>query len=125
MDRHSVGHTYPHRAMGVVRFSAFFAPTLKEAPAEEVDESMFRLKDRRGSEMALGMTHEEVFTDIARRELRSYRDLPQIWFQIQTKFRDEARPKGGLLRVREFAMKDSYSFDATAEGLDRSFELHR
>jgi len=92
---------------------------------EEVDESMFRLKDRRGSELALGMTHEEVFTDIARRELRSYRDLPQIWFQIQTKFRDEARPKGGLLRVREFAMKDSYSFDATAEGLDASFELHR
>src|SRR6266542_220324 len=92
---------------------------------DEIDESMFRLKDRRGSEMALGMTHEEVFTDIARRELRSYRDVPQIWFQIQTKFRDEARPKGGLLRVREFAMKDSYSFDATLEGLDTSFELHR
>ena len=71
------------------------------------------------------MTHEEVFTAIARDELRSYRQLPQIWYQIQTKFRDEARPKSGVLRVREFIMKDSYSFDADTSGLDRAFELHR
>ena len=118
--------------MGAIGGQEFRLPALHPAELwretgrwDEIDDSMFRLTDRRGSEMALGMTHEEVFTDIARRELRSYRDLPQIWFQIQTKFRDEARPKGGLLRVREFAMKDSYSFDGTVEGLDKAFELHR
>lgn len=92
---------------------------------EIMGENMFRLKDRKGSELCLGMTHEEVFTAIARDEIRSYKQLPQIWYQIQTKFRDEARPKSGILRVREFIMKDSYSFDATQEGLDHSFELHR
>jgi prolyl-tRNA synthetase len=92
---------------------------------EIMGENMFRLKDRKGSELCLGMTHEEVFTAIARDEIRSYKQLPQIWYQIQTKFRDEARPKSGILRVREFIMKDSYSFDATPEGLDHSFELHR
>jgi prolyl-tRNA synthetase len=92
---------------------------------EIMGENMFRLKDRKGSDLCLGMTHEEVFTAIARDELRSYKQLPQIWYQIQTKFRDEARPKSGILRVREFIMKDSYSFDATPEGLDHSFELHR
>jgi prolyl-tRNA synthetase len=92
---------------------------------EIMGENMFRLKDRKGSDLCLGMTHEEVFTAIARDELRSYKQLPQIWYQIQTKFRDEARPKSGILRVREFIMKDSYSFDATQEGLDHSFELHR
>src|SRR5437870_12178205 len=88
-------------------------------------ENMFRLKDRKGADLCLGMTHEEVMTDIARKELRSYKQLPQIWYQIQTKFRDEPRPKSGLLRVRQFTMKDSYSFDLDRAGLDKSFEDHR
>jgi prolyl-tRNA synthetase len=87
-------------------------------------ENMFRLKDRKGAHLCLGMTHEEVMTDIARKELRSYKQLPQIWYQIQNKFRDEPRPKSGLLRVRQFLMKDSYSFDIDAAGLDKSFDLH-
>jgi len=87
-------------------------------------ENMFRLKDRKGAEFALGMTHEEVMTDIARKELRSYKQLPQIWYQIQTKFRDEPRPRSGLLRVRQFIMKDSYSFDIDASGLDVSYKKH-
>lgn len=87
--------------------------------------NMFRLKDRKGADFCLGMTHEEVMTDIARRELRSYKQLPQVWYQIQTKFRDEARPKSGLLRVRQFTMKDAYSFDVDQAGLDRSFEDQR
>jgi prolyl-tRNA synthetase len=86
-------------------------------------DEMFRLKDRRGAELCLGMTHEEVFTSIAT-ELRSHRALPQIWYQIQTKFRDEPRPKSGLLRVREFVMKDSYSLDLDQNGLDHAFKLH-
>jgi prolyl-tRNA synthetase len=87
-------------------------------------DNMFRLKDRKGADLCLGMTHEEVVTDIARKELRSYKQLPQIWYQIQTKFRDEARPKSGLLRVRQFTMKDAYSFDIDRAGLDKSFDLH-
>jgi prolyl-tRNA synthetase len=87
-------------------------------------DNMFRLKDRKGAELCLGMTHEEIMTTIARSELRSYKQLPQIWYQIQTKFRDEPRPKSGLLRVRQFTMKDSYSFDMDMAGLDRSFDLH-
>ncbi len=90
----------------------------------DMGDNMFRLKDRAGRELCLGMTHEEVFTEIARKEIRSYKDLPQIWYQIQTKFRDEARPKSGLLRLRQFSMKDSYSFDADPEGLDRSYAIH-
>jgi prolyl-tRNA synthetase len=90
---------------------------------ETVGDVMFRLRDRHGVELCLGLTHEEVFTWLAR-ELRSYKELPQLWYQFQTKFRDEERPKSGLLRVREFVMKDSYSFDATREGLDRSFQQH-
>jgi prolyl-tRNA synthetase len=86
-------------------------------------EEMFRLQDRRGAELCLGMTHEEVFASLAV-EVRSYRALPQIWYQMQTKFRDEPRPKSGLLRVREFTMKDSYSLDLDREGLDRAFQLH-
>jgi prolyl-tRNA synthetase len=86
-------------------------------------EEMFRLRDRRGAELALGMTHEEIFTVLAT-ELRSYRELPQVWYQFQTKFRDEPRAKSGLIRVREFTMKDSYSFDLDPAGLDRSFDLH-
>ncbi len=87
-------------------------------------ENLFRLKDRKGADLCLGMTEEEVMTEIARKELRSYKQLPQIWYQIQSKFRDEARPKSGLLRVRQFMMKDSYSFDIDAAGLDVSYKKH-
>lgn len=91
---------------------------------EVMGDNMFRLKDRFSRELCLGMTHEEVITSIARGELRSYKQLPQIWYQIQTKFRDEQRPKSGLLRVRQFIMKDSYSFDLDAAGLDAAYEKH-
>ena len=110
----------------------FFLPALN--PAEVWQESgrydvmgdnLFKLKDRFGRQMCLAMTHEEVMTTIARGELRSYKQLPQLWYQIQTKFRDEPRPKSGLLRVRQFTMKDSYSFDLAPEGLDVSYEKHR
>ena len=87
-------------------------------------DNMFRLKDRKGADLCLSMTHEEVMTEIARKELRSYKQLPQIWYQIQSKFRDEARPKSGLLRVRQFMMKDSYSFDMDPAGLDVSYQKH-
>jgi prolyl-tRNA synthetase len=90
---------------------------------EAVGEEMFRLKDRKQADLALGMTAEEIFATVAG-ELRSYKQLPQIWYQLQTKFRDEPRPKSGLLRVREFTMKDSYSLDVDEEGLDRAFQLH-
>jgi prolyl-tRNA synthetase len=109
----------------------FFLPAiLPKEPWEEsgrwttMGDNMFRLKDRKGAELCLGMTHEEIMTTIARGELRSYKQLPQIWYQIQTKFRDEPRPKSGLLRVRQFIMKDSYSFDIDKAGLDKSFDLH-
>src|SRR5271163_4547131 len=87
-------------------------------------QNLFKLQDRKGAWLVLGMTEEEVMTDIARKELRSYKQLPQIWYQIQTKFRDEPRPKAGLLRVRQFIMKDSYSFDLDTAGLDKSYDLH-
>jgi len=87
-------------------------------------DNMFRLKDRWGRDLCLGMTHEEIMTVVARGEVRSYKQLPQLWYQIQTKFRDEARPKSGLLRVRQFIMKDSYSFDIDAAGLDVSYKKH-
>ena len=87
-------------------------------------ENLFRLKDRKGGDMCLGMTEEEVMTSIALKELRSYKQLPQIWYQIAPKFRDEPRPKAGLLRVRQFMMKDSYSFDIDADGLDVSYKKH-
>lgn len=89
-----------------------------------IKEEMFRLKDRTGRDMCLGMTHEEIMAWIAAKEIKSYRQLPQIWYQIQTKLRDEARPRAGILRTREFIMKDSYSFDANEEGLDRNYKLH-
>ena len=89
-----------------------------------IGDEMFRFKDRGDRDMVLAMTHEEVFAWLAARELRSYRDLPQVWYQIQLKFRDEPRPKGGVLRVREFLMKDSYSFDVDYEGLDVSYAKH-
>ena len=85
---------------------------------------MFKLKDRWGRDMVLGMTHEEVIAWLAAREIRSYRDLPQIWYQIQTKERDEARPRSGVLRTREFVMKDSYTLDPDGAALDRSYALH-
>ena len=88
-----------------------------------VGAEMFRLKDRNDADVVLGMTHEEVFAALAA-EMSSYRDLPQIWYQIQTKFRDEPRPRSGLLRVREFMMKDSYSFDLDEAGLDAAFDAH-
>jgi prolyl-tRNA synthetase len=88
-------------------------------------DNLFRLKDRKGADLCLGMTEEEVMTEIARKELRSYKQLPQIWYQIQSKFRDEPRPKAGLLRVRQFLMKDSYSFDIDPAGLDVSYQKHR
>jgi prolyl-tRNA synthetase len=89
-----------------------------------IGDNMFRLKDRKGADLCLGFTHEEIVTSMARNELRSYKQLPQIWYQIQTKFRDEPRPKSGLLRVRQFIMKDAYSFDINEAGLDKSFDLH-
>ncbi|HMF89333.1 MAG TPA: proline--tRNA ligase [Candidatus Angelobacter sp.] len=89
-----------------------------------IGDNMFRLKDRGGRDYCLGFTHEEIMTEIARKELRSYKQLPQIWYQIQNKFRDEPRPKSGLIRVRQFTMKDSYSFDIDAAGLDVSYQKH-
>ena len=85
---------------------------------------MFKLEDRHGREMCLGMTHEEVIAWLAAREIHSYRDLPQIWYQIQTKERDEARPRSGVLRTREFVMKDSYTLDPDEAALDRSYGAH-
>jgi prolyl-tRNA synthetase len=109
----------------------FFLPSLHPREIWEASgrwalmgDHLFRLKDRKGADLALGMTAEEVMTDIARKELRSYKQLPQIWYQIAPKFRDEARPKSGLLRVRQFMMKDSYSFDIDAAGLDVSYRKH-
>jgi prolyl-tRNA synthetase len=97
---------------------------LRSGRWEVMGDEMFRLKDRKGAEIALGMTHEEIVTTLGA-ELSSYRELPQMWYQFQTKLRDEPRPKAGLMRTREFTMKDSYSFDLDADGLDKSFEAHR
>ncbi len=118
--------------MNAIGGQEFYLPALN--PAEVWQESgrwtvmgdnMFRLKDRKGADLCLAMTHEEIFTDIARKELRSYKQLPQVWYQIQTKFRDEQRPKSGLLRVRQFTMKDAYTFDIDFAGLDKAFEDQR
>ncbi|MGA8090302.1 MAG: proline--tRNA ligase [Terracidiphilus sp.] len=132
-----LGQRSLNKVIGIVREEMdkigqeFFLPAL--LPRELWEESgrwtgmgdnMFRLKDRKGADLCLGMTHEEIMTAIARNELRSYKQLPQIWYQIQTKFRDEPRPKSGLLRVRQFMMKDSYSFDLDAAGLDKSYSQH-
>ncbi len=109
----------------------FLLPSMQPAQIWErtgrldiMGEEMFRLKDRKSAEMVLGVTHEEIFATIAG-ELSSYRELPQFWYQFQVKFRDEPRPKSGLIRVREFTMKDSYSFDIDEAGLDVSFDAHR
>jgi prolyl-tRNA synthetase len=116
--------------MGAIGAQEFRLPAIHPAEIwqhsgrwEAMGEEMFRLVDRRGADMALGMTHEEIFATIAS-ELRSYKQLPQIWYQIQTKFRDEPRPKSGVLRVREFTMKDSYSLDIRGDGLDSAFGRH-
>jgi len=92
--------------------------------SETMADVIFTLTDHKGGENVLSVTHEEVFSVLAQ-ELNSHKQLPQAWYQFQTKFRDEARPRAGLLRVREFTMKDSYTFDLTPEGLDASFDRHR
>src|SRR5215213_6765232 len=118
--------------MNAIGGQEFYLPALHPAEIwqesgrwDAIGDEMFRLKDRKGADLCLGMTHEEVFTSIARGEIRSYKQLPQVWYQIQVKFRDEQRPKSGLLRVRQFIMKDAYTFDVDQEGLDRSFENQR
>jgi prolyl-tRNA synthetase len=110
----------------------FYLPALHPAEVwkesgrwDAIGDDMFRLKDRKGADMCLGMTHEEIFTTIARNEIRSYKQLPQVWYQIQVKFRDEPRPKSGLMRLRTFMMKDAYSFDLDKAGLDKSFADQR
>lgn len=118
--------------MNAIGGQEFFLPALHPAEIwqesgrwQAIGDEMFRLKDRKGTDMCLGMTHEEVFTTIARSELRSYKQLPQVWYQMQTKFRDEARPKSGLVRIRQFIMKDAYTFDVDRAGLDKSFSDQR
>jgi prolyl-tRNA synthetase len=114
--------------MNAIGGQEFYLPALHPAELwqesgrwDAIGDDMFRLKDRKGADMCLGMTHEEVFTNIARHEIRSYKQLPQVWYQIQIKFRDEARPKSGLMRLRTFIMKDAYTFDVDRAGLDKSF----
>lgn len=92
---------------------------------DEYGDLLFKLKDRKGAEYLLGPTHEEIFTQVVKDQITSYKDLPVILYQIQTKYRDEARPRAGVLRGREFQMKDSYSFDTTDEGLIEAYQLHR
>jgi prolyl-tRNA synthetase len=132
-----LGNRSFNKIMGIVREEMdkigqeFYLPALHPREIWEASgrwalmgENLFRLKDRKGADLALGMTEEEVMTSIALKELRSYKQLPQIWYQIAPKFRDEPRPKSGLLRVRQFMMKDAYSFDIDAEGLDVSYKKH-
>jgi prolyl-tRNA synthetase len=132
-----LGNRSFNKIMGIVREEMdkigqeFYLPALHPRELWEASgrwslmgDNMFRLKDRKGADLCLGFTAEEIMTDIARKELRSYKQLPQIWYQIQSKFRDEPRPRSGLLRVRQFIMKDSYSFDIDAAGLDVSYKKH-
>jgi len=132
-----LGNRSFNKIMGIVREEMdkigqeFFLPVLHPRELWEASgrfalmgENLFKLKDRKGAELVLGMTEEEVMTSIALKELRSYKQLPQIWYQIALKFRDEPRPKSGLLRVRQFMMKDAYSFDIDAAGLDVSYKKH-
>src|SRR5438046_4704544 len=118
--------------MNAIGAQEFYLPALNPREVWEesgrwavMGENMFRLKDRKGADLCLAMTHEEIFTVLAPAELRSYRQLPQGWYQIQTKVRDEPGPKSGLVRVRQFTMKDSYSFDLDPAGLDKSFADQR
>ena len=132
-----LGNRSFNKIMGIVRQEMdkigqeFFLPALHPRELWEASgrwammgDNLFRLKDRKGADLCLGMTEEEVMTEIARKELRSYKQLPQIWYQIAPKFRDEPRPRSGLLRVRQFMMKDAYSFDMDAAGLDVSYKKH-
>jgi prolyl-tRNA synthetase len=132
-----LGNRSFNKIMGIVRQEMdrigqeFYLPALHPRELWEASgrwalmgENLFRLKDRKGADLCLGMTEEEVMTSIALKELRSYKQLPQIWYQIAPKFRDEPRPKSGLLRVRQFMMKDAYSFDIDAAGLDVSYKKH-
>lgn len=133
-----LGWRSAHRAMNIVRqemerinAQEFFLPALnpieiwdETGRSNDFGEEMFRLTDRKGSVNCLAPTHEEIICSIARGAIKSWRDLPQIWFQIQLKFRDEPRPRGGMLRMRQFMMKDSYSLDRDEEGLDHAYYLH-
>lgn len=117
--------------MDAIGAQEMFLPALNPADVwqesgrwDVMGDNMFRLKDRYGRDLCLGMTHEEIMTTIARGEINTYRQLPQIWYQIQTKFRDEPRPRSGLLRTRQFTMKDSYSFDLDPAGLDIAYDKH-
>jgi prolyl-tRNA synthetase len=130
-----LGNRSFNKIMGIVRQEMdrigqeFYLPILHPRELWEASgrwalmgDNLFKLKDRKGADLCLGMTEEEVMTSIALKELRSYKQLPQIWYQIAPKFRDEPRPKSGLLRVRQFMMKDAYSFDIDAAGLDVSYK---
>ncbi len=132
-----LGNRSFNKIVGIVRQEMdkigqeFLLPALHPAELWEasgrlalVGDNIFRLKDRKGADLVLGMTEEEVMTSVAQKELRSYKQLPQIWYQIAPKFRDEPRPKSGLLRIRQFMMKDAYSFDIDAAGLDVSYKKH-
>src|ERR1700722_17537475 len=132
-----LGNRSFNKIMGIVRQEMdrigqeFYLPVLHPREIWEASgrwdlmgDNLFRLKDRKGADLCLGMTEEEVMTSIALKKLRSYKQLPQIWSQIAPKFRDEPRPKSGLLRVRQFMMKDAYSFDIDAAGLDLSYKKH-
>ncbi len=132
-----LGQRVRRKVMGIIRREMdaiggqeMLLPTLHPAEIwkqsdryDLMGDNLFKLKDRRGTDLVLGMTEEEVLAILAT-ELFSYRDLPQIWYQMHTKFRDEPRPKSGLLRVREFTMKDSYTLDIDAPGLDTGFDKH-
>ncbi len=132
-----LGNRSFNKIMGIVREEMdrigqeFYLPLLHPREIWEASgrwalmgDNLFKLKDRKGADLALGFTAEEVMTSIAMKELRSYKQLPQIWYQIAPKFRDEPRPKSGLLRVRQFMMKDAYSFDIDPAGLDVSYKKH-
>ncbi len=117
--------------MDLMGAQEFFLPALSHSAIweesgrwEEYGDDMFRMKDRKGRDLCLVPTHEEIVTDLCRKHVRSYKELPQVWYQIQTKFRDEPRPRSGLLRSREFIMKDSYSLDRDEAGLDASYGRH-
>src|SRR3972149_5279531 len=100
-----------------MKLSKYFVPTLKEVPNDAVVTSLFLIKNR---DYVLAPTHEEIMTYHARNVVKSYKDMPQIWYQIQTKFRNEPRPRSGVIRGRQFLMKDSYSFDTSWEAFDKS-----